>query len=471
MPAAKPSVRLHCPTDAGPESLADFAADPLAALERLAHRHDELAAVAGETGPLFFAFGPALNQRILNHPEQFRPHAVVFPGPRRSAQRRLALCVLSASGEEYKHRRRVMLAPLMKTAVAGYAGAIRQLTADMLERWQPGEVRDMYAEIRRFVLQVTSGILFGLERPEVAFATGRLLDHWLEEDMALGRPGLIAGTKDPAAYERLLTTAEEVERRLLALAEDDRDGDSLIGRLLRVGERLPEASAAGLIGDVAFFFAAAHKTTACALTWTLLLLAQHPSVCLALQDEVQGAVEGDASDVERVGKLPLLGAVLRESMRLLPPVPYFSRHVAEATELCGRMIPARSMVFVSPFVTHRRVELFRDPARFMPERWNELHASPHEFIPFSAGPRMCPGAAFSTLNIKLALSMLLERFTLRVPRGTRIDHRVAFVLEPTPQLPMQITPAALPPQAVRIEGTLCKHVELNDELGAQRRAA
>jgi cytochrome P450 len=135
------------------------------------------------------------------------------------------------------------------------------------------------------------------------------------------------------------------------------------------------------------------------------------------------------------------GVALARMMRILPPVPLHPRIVAEDTELGGHFLPARTELFLSIFHMHHDPALFPDPKRFDPKRWSTIKPSAYEYNPFSAGPRMCIGAAFAMMEIKIALAMLLQRFRVERARAGRIDRRVAITMAPRNGLRMIIRKA------------------------------
>jgi len=136
--------------------------------------------------------------------------------------------------------------------------------------------------------------------------------------------------------------------------------------------------------------------------------------------------------------MPLLDAVVKESLRVLPPVPLHPRIIAEDHELLGYHLPAGSELFLSIYHTHQDPAVFEDPRLFSPRRWETIKPTVYEYNPFSAGPRMCIGASFATMEIKLVLATLLQRFHLEMPSGTRIDPRVAITMSPRGGLRMTV---------------------------------
>jgi cytochrome P450 len=193
-----------------------------------------------------------------------------------------------------------------------------------------------------------------------------------------------------------------------------------------------------LIGQAVHFFAAANHTTKDSLTWTLFLLAQHPEVMADLHDELHGTLRGGAPTVEQLARLPLLERVIRESLRLLPPVSYYSRGNVEPARLGPYSLRKGTTVVLSHYVTHHMPDLYPQPERFLPDRWRSINPSPYAYLPFGAGPRMCVGATFAMQTLKIALAVILQRFRLEVVPDARIDRQVTTTLWPRHGLPMRL---------------------------------
>jgi cytochrome P450 len=214
-----------------------------------------------------------------------------------------------------------------------------------------------------------------------------------------------------------------------------------------------------LVGHTGVIFAAGHETSTNALAWTLLLLSQHPGVLRDLDDEL-ASLGGGAPGVDDLANLTLLDGVVKESMRLLPPVPLHPRIVALDSELGGHTLPAGSELFLSIFHMHHDPDIFPDPEVFRPRRWETCKPTVYEYNPFSAGPRMCIGAAFATMEIKIVLAVLLSRYRLELPAKSRVDPRVAITMAPAGGLRMTVRPrGGVPARPEPFEGGVRKLVQ------------
>jgi cytochrome P450 len=175
---------------------------------------------------------------------------------------------------------------------------------------------------------------------------------------------------------------------------------------------------AEMVDQVAIFFLAGHETSASALGWALYLLATHP--------EVQARVAEEAAvlrpEFGTVGSLRFTRDVFREALRLYPPVPMMVRENRVEEEFRGRKLRPGAQVVISPWHLHRHERIWDRPDEFDPDRWaGEGRESAREgYLPFSSGPRVCPGAGFAMLEGTLLLAHLVrafrfEAFADRVP--------------------------------------------------------
>jgi cytochrome P450 len=154
-------------------------------------------------------------------------------------------------------------------------------------------------------------------------------------------------------------------------------------------------------------------------TWTLHLLAGHPDVEArwhAELDEVLGDRPATAADL---ATLTYTRRVIKESLRLYPPIPGFFRQVTADYAVDGSTIPADHVIVMAQWVTHRDPELWPDPMRFDPDRWGDGAPQPPEisYFPFSAGPYECHARGLSMTEAVLVLATLGQRYSFRPVDG------------------------------------------------------
>ncbi len=247
-------------------------------------------------------------------------------------------------------------------------------------------------------------------------------------------------------YHTLLRESDVFEARLRAIIAERRQmiaGKDALSLMIHAHDEDGAAfTDTELIGQCSLLFVAGHETTANTLSWTLFLLEQHPKVLAALLDELSAKLHGDAPTLAQIPELPLLDRVIKESMRILPATPMlFIRVLAAEAQLGPYVLPRAANVVLSPLLTHRDPDVFPEPARFRPERWEGLSPSLHEYLPFGAGPRMCLGSGFANLALRVLLPMILGRYRFTLAHGARVDRKVrGITLGPRDGIRMLVAP-------------------------------
>jgi len=178
---------------------------------------------------------------------------------------------------------------------------------------------------------------------------------------------------------------------------------------------LLEAYDKGVREEVDTFMFEGHDTTAAGITWALYLLGRHPKMQQRVNEEVDTFFEqrSEKLTVEDMKELRYLECVIKESQRLFPSVPFFSRSTTEDCYLDGYFVPKGTAVGVSTIGLHRNPEVWSAPLDFNPDRFlpeNSQGRHPFAFVPFSAGPRNCIGQRFAILEEKTILAYILRFF-------------------------------------------------------------
>jgi cytochrome P450 len=242
-------------------------------------------------------------------------------------------------------------------------------------------------------------------------------------------------------YNRALRVLNETIYPLIA---DGRKNpkDDLLGMMLEMrdadsGEGLSDQQARD---EVVTIFFAGHETTAATLSWAFYRLSQHPEVEEQMRAEIAGVLNGRLPTFADLPKLVYSQRVIHEVLRLYPAAYLFAREAIVDDVLDGYPIPANTMIFISPFVGHRDPRSWPDPERFDPDRFapEQVASRPrHFYYPFGEGPHVCIGNNFALMEMQLILSMVLQRFRLRLAS----DHPIAFKPEATlrPKYGMKMT--------------------------------
>ncbi len=461
------------PAEGDPALLRDFLHDSVGCLRGLYQKYGPIVAYSKGSNPTLFAFGQEYNRELHTNPEAFWLSSG-FPGPKNSPQRRFSHGLFGLNGDKHQQARRLLMPPFRKEAVENYHPSLVRLVEQMLAGWRPGQVRDLARDMQEFALRVTSNILFGIDDLETARAIEILFEEWMDLNHETYFAAILPIAGSTNHYERLLSAAARLEAHLHQLLQQRQaagpGGNDLLAVLLRLqAEGL--LSEAEVVGHLHTLFNAAYHTTTSALTWSFFLLAQHPFALHELLGELTARLDGGAPSVAQLGRLPLLERVIKEGLRILPPVVYSPR-ISRATAALGAyVLPPGATVVASHYVTHHMPDLFTRPEHFLPERWRETAPSPYAYFPFGAGPRMCVGAAFALHLLKVTLSMVWQRFRVTVIDGIRIDRHATLTLGPRQGIPVLIHAQDGRFRTCRVEGNIHEMVEFPDERRGVSRAA
>ena len=255
---------------------------------------------------------------------------------------------------------------------------------------------------------------------------------------ALGLLGLPPWTPHPG--RRRAVAARNFFRRAMREAVTTRRaapaGDDLVSLLLgsadpETGRRMSDDEIAD---NIATFIAAGHETTANGLAWTFHLLSRHPEVEARLVAEVRRVAGDGPLAPGHVEQLCYTRAVFDEAMRLYPPAPLIARRAVRPFALGPARIETDTVLVVPIYALHRHRALWDAPERFDPDRFSPERARArhrYAFMPFGAGPRVCIGSGFATLEATAILAVLLRRFRLEA-----VDTR-----EPHPAMRVTLRPA------------------------------
>jgi len=177
---------------------------------------------------------------------------------------------------------------------------------------------------------------------------------------------------------------------------------------------------AEMVDQVAIFFLAGHETSASALAWALYLLALYPEWQERVAAEAAEVMGDGAPEFAGMARMRHARDVFRETLRLYPPVPMMVREAACPERFRGRDVAPGAQVVLSPWHLHRHERLWERPDDFDPGRYageNGREGLRRACIPFSAGPRVCPGAGFAMIEGPLLLAMLVRAFRFEVAAG------------------------------------------------------
>jgi cytochrome P450 len=355
--------------------------------------------------------------------------------------------LLNAEGEEWRQQRHQVEPAFHPDRIAGYGETMVDYTERRLERWQTPTVTNLHEEMMGVTLEIVADALFDVDirqaESEIGDALGTVMENFRRRT---GRPVDIprwVPTGNNRRYNEARETLTGIVGDIIAEKRGGDDGGDVVSMLLRSEDEQGRGMDPETIGDqVLTLLLAGHETTAQALTFTSYLLATHPAVERRLLSELDDELDGPptVSDLE---SLPYLERVVRESMRLYPPVPGIVRQPTADDEIGGYRVPEGATVLLSQWVIHRDPRFYDNPLAFDPDRWQREgrdERTPFAYFPFGGGPRRCVGDRFALMEARLVLARLLQSVRFETVPETELSLAPAITLRPEDGLDLRIVP-------------------------------
>jgi cytochrome P450 len=345
--------------------------------------------------------------------------------------------LLVTDGDFHDDLRRSMAPALHKQMISDYIESMWRRTDQVSENWEGGKAIDMLVAMRQVALLILMDSLFAVDfSPEMSRLWPSILRtlQYISPGLWVLWPGL-----PRPGYRRALQRMDEYlfriikERRELVKNRND-----LLSQLVQT----PGMSDDLIRDQLLTMLIAGHDTSTALLAWSFYLLGRNPEIMLRAQDEVDSILSRNAPDLEHVTQMEYLDSVIKEVLRLYPPIHIGNRRAAREIEFQGYRIPAGQRVVYSIYLTHRMLEYWPDPHKFDPQRFapEQSRLRPHyAYVPFGGGQRNCIGFAFAQVEVKIVLARLLQKFRFELARGDVHAHMGA-TLEPRPGVLMYVRP-------------------------------
>jgi cytochrome P450 len=308
-----------------------------------------------------------------------------------------------------------------------------------------GESLDLFEVMNALTLDITCRTLFGaalsVEERDRVGALREEMSHLIDKRMFSLLADVPLWVPLPI-HRRMRAVIQALDAIVLGLIETrmraplDEAPDILTALLdARHPDTNAPLTAVELRDQVMTFFMAGHETTATALSWSLMLLAQHPDWAERVGQEADE--HGVNATPQGLKNLDAAGRVFQESLRLYPPGWTFTRQSLQDDEVMGYHLPAGTNLIIAPYALHRDARFWPDPLRFDPDRFPLSKEQRTAYLPFGAGPRACIGGQFSTYEGVLALGVLMQKYRLTLV-DTNIQPAPLVTLRPDPGVPVTV---------------------------------
>jgi cytochrome P450 len=412
----------------------DLLRDPLELLERMGRDYGEISSMCYWRGARILLNAPQPIEQVLVVQHQKFTKGILL---RITADRLLGRGLLTSEGDLWRRQRRLAQPAFQRARIAAYAPAMVQIAGEQAAEWQPGERRDLAAEMMQVSLRVAMRTLFGVEVKSEAAAVGEAMAAIMRRDLRRLRSPLKLPPTFPTPSNRRAERGYALLEGMVGriIEEKRREGcraDDLLSRLIEASdEDGSHMSTRQLRDETMTLLLAGHETTALCLAWTWYLLSQNPEPEARLHEEIERVLAGRLPAADDLDRMPYLAAVINESLRLYPPAYTIGRTSTEPIDLGGYHFPNDTTFLLSAWVTQRDPRYFADPLAFRPERWIEGPAPEgFRYFPFGGGPRRCIGQPFALMEAGLVIATLASRFRFRLAPGHRVVPEPLVTLRP-----------------------------------------
>lgn len=380
--------------------------------------------------PAFKAYvvgGPLENRQVLVTDQK----RLLWRSPGDPVTRLLRQGVLVVDGQQHDCYRSIMEPYLTPARLPNYVSQMVQNVDRVTATWVDGQTVDLLVESRRIALLIIMETLFSVDfwddLPHMWKPILKVIEYispgaWIVFPK-IPRPG----------YRKPIKALDQYLYGIIQARRSAAPRQDLLGYLMDAG--LDDA----LIRDqMLTMLIAGHDTSTALLAWTFYLLGKNPETYTRLQIELDQALQGQPPLTPAGWQPHLLDAIIKESLRLYPPIHLGNRRVAESIDFDGRCVPAGERLIYSIYLTHRDPDIWENPDDFKPERFaNGRKHPPFAYVPFGGGPRACIGAAFGQAEARLVLARLLQTYNFQL-MDPKVHAHMGATLEPSPGVLMQV---------------------------------
>jgi cytochrome P450 len=352
--------------------------------------------------------------------------------------------IFTQEGAAWKHSREMLRKQFVRTQYQKLDGFSEHV--DSLLRALPHDgVIDLQPLFFKFTLDTTTALLFG--RSVYSLRAG--IDHdsdnrLFSESFNVAQEGLAKHFRlapwhsiyNPQKFRKACANVHRFVESYIDSINDNVEQSEADEETSYFFNKVAEGSSSkqDLRDQLLNVLLAGRDTTACCLSWTFRLIIRHPSVLHRLRHEIQTAVGIAAPSRDNIKQMPFLACVIKESLRLYPPVPLNNRTAIRTTILptgggpdgtSPILVRKGEVVVFSQYVNSRRKKIYgEDAAEFRPERWEtgELADIGYAYFPFHGGPRQCLGEDFVITEISYTIVRLLQAYpTISLPDGEPVE--------------------------------------------------
>lgn len=343
--------------------------------------------------------------------------------------------LLLSEGQSWLKQRRLIQPAFSRRFTDDFARIVNLHSSRMAEQWRQSQRRDLYHDMTQLTVEIAAHAFLGISDTAASKEIGDCLevihaDFEYRFQRAWNPPVWFPSSRN-LKLRRAINRLTRILDRMIEKRRQDTDvGHDALSLLLRAedeqGERMPLQL---LRDEVMTLLLAGHDTTANGLTWTWFLLSQYPEAMAMLREKLwRKTVQESNLETQTIVR-----PVVKESMRLFPPVYLFGREAIHDVDIGGYRISKGDSVVMSQWVVHRDEQYYPTPKRFSPDRWTpefERQLPKYAYLPFGGGPRACIGKHVAMLEAELIVANLASEFSIHLESPDDVEPWPTVTLRP-----------------------------------------
>lgn len=347
--------------------------------------------------------------------------------------------VMAMDGSEHLYQRRIMSQAFKKPKLVAYLDFMNGYITEGINAWQPSDKFMVFPSVKELTLELATRVFMGVEPDDKSRKMNQAFIDTVEASIAPVRYPI-----PPLQMWKGVKGRQFLVEEFNRLLPEKRNSDTpdFFSQFCQVesedGEKFNDKE---IVDHMIFLMMAAHDTTTSTLTTMFYNLAKHPEWQERLRKISQGLNKVNL-EFEDLARLEEMGWVMKECLRMYPPLPTMPRRVVKDVEHFGIKFRKGQFVSISPAHTHYMDEYWSNPDKFDPERWSperaEYKKHSYQWIPFGGGAHMCVGQHFADLQVKAVMHQILLNYSWTVPEGYEVPYQLMPIAKPKDGLPVAL---------------------------------
>jgi len=409
------------------QTLLNYYRDPLQTFQNLRNTYGDIFQIKFWKYHIIHLTHPDDIRAVLNSPN-FEISTIFSP-----AEPLIGKGLATNTGEDWNHQRQMVRPAFHHESVAHYLETIEGTTRTMLARWEACAQSQQPFDLSKDLVALNHAQLYQLLfREPLTPEDAKLLEalkfarqYTFQRAINLISPPAFWATPTTRRFNQVVdllngfTYALIRKSRATPLAQKDVLAHLIQTRDTTTGQRMTDQQ---IHDELMTMFFSAYEDVANVLVWAFYLLAQNPQVARALHEEVSPFAQTSLT-LETLQKLPTVSNVIAETLRLYPPT-WSSLRVARAkTQLRGYTIPKGATTLLNVYLLHRHPDYWAEPNKFDPERFSAERTSGADnpaYLPFGNGPRDCIADSLALAQLKINLTLIMQKFRVSPKAGGRV---------------------------------------------------